>query len=243
MPEGPSILILKEEVQQFSGKKVINVSGNASIDLERLKDEKILSFKTWGKHFLICLEEFTVKIHMLMFGTYRINEQKETAPRLHLGFSNGEINFYTCSVKILEGPIGQYYDWSVDVLNENWNPRKAKESLDKIPNEKICDAILDQSIFSGVGNIIKNEVLYRCFVHPESKVGKIPSEKIDELIAECSIYSFEFLYWKKKFELKKHWLAYSKKECLRCNLPFIRKNTGKLNRRSFFCTNCQKLHI
>ncbi|SHG78247.1 DNA-formamidopyrimidine glycosylase family protein [Flavobacterium johnsoniae] len=242
MPEGPSILILKEEVQHFTGKKIIEVYGSTNIDMERLQDKTILSFKTWGKHFLICFEDFTVKIHMMMFGTYTINEKKEIAPRLHLGFSSGEINFYTCSVKILEGSIDQYYDWSEDVLNENWNPKKAKISLDKIPNEKICDAILDQNIFSGVGNIIKNEVLYRCFVHPESLVGKIPPEKIDEIIAECSIYSFEFLYWKKKFELKKHWLAYSQKECKRCNLPIIKKTTGKKNRRSFFCTNCQQLH-
>ncbi|WP_276380365.1 DNA-formamidopyrimidine glycosylase family protein [Flavobacterium sp. H4147] len=244
MPEGPSILILKEEVQQFAGKKVIEVSGNSSIELERLKDKKILSFKTWGKHFLICFEDFTVKIHLLMFGTYRINEQKNNiAPRLHLGFSSGEINFYTCSVKILEGPINQYYDWSEDVLNENWNPKKAKLSLEKIPKEMICDAILDQNIFSGAGNIIKNEVLYRCYVHPESLVGKIPPEKLDEIIAECSIYSFEFLYWKKKNELKKHWLAHTKKECKRCQLPLIKKQTGKKKRRSFFCTNCQQLHI
>jgi len=242
MPEGPSILILKEEVQQFAGKRIIEVSGNASIDLERLQDKTILSFKTWGKHFLICFDDFTIRIHLMMFGTYRINEKKETAPRLHLGFSNGEINFYTCSIKVLEGAVDQYYDWSEDVLNENWNPKKAKISLDKIPNEKICDAILDQNIFSGVGNIIKNEVLYRCFVHPESLVGKIPPEKIDELIAECSIYSFEFLYWKKKFELKKQWLAYSQKECKRCSLPMIKKPTGKKKRRSFFCTNCQQLH-
>ncbi|WP_281234131.1 DNA-formamidopyrimidine glycosylase family protein [Flavobacterium gelatinilyticum] len=243
MPEGPSILILKEEAQQFTGKKIIEVSGNSSIDLDRLQNKTILAFKTWGKHFLICFEDFSLKIHLLMFGTYKINDKKENAPKLHLGFSDGEINFYTCSVKILEGPIDQYYDWSEDVLNENWNPKKAKISLEKIPNEMICDAVLDQNIFSGVGNIIKNEVLYRCYIHPESLAGKIPPEKLDEIIAECSIYSFEFLYWKKKNELKKHWLAHTQKECKRCNLPLIKKHTGKKKRRSFFCTNCQQLHV
>jgi len=243
MPEGPSILILKEEVQQFSGHQIISVSGNSSIDIQRLKDQTIRAFKTWGKHFLICFDNFTVKIHMLMFGTYRVNERKETTPRLSLAFSDGELNFYTCSVKILEGDVNTFYDWSEDVMNEDWDAQKAKRSLDKIPEEMICDAVLDQNIFSGVGNIIKNEVLYRCKIHPESLVGKIPSEKIGEIISECSIYSFEFLYWKKKYELKKHWLAHSKTECLRCNLPLIKKYTGKKKRRSFFCTNCQQLHI
>jgi endonuclease-8 len=242
MPEGPSILILKEEVQQFSGKKIISVSGNSSIDIERLENQTIKAFKTWGKHFLICFEGFTVKIHMLMFGTYRVNERKETTPRLSLVFDDGELNFYTCSIKILEGDINTYYDWSEDVLSEEWDAQKAKRSLDKIPDQMICDGILDQNIFSGVGNIIKNEVLYRCEIHPESIIGKIPSEKIGEIISECCIYSFEFLYWKKKFELKKHWLAYTKKTCLRCDLPIIKKQTGNKKRRSFFCTNCQQLH-
>jgi len=242
MPEGPSILILKEEVQQFTGQKVISASGNTSIDISRLEGKKINAFKTWGKHFLICFEAFTVKIHLLMFGTYRINERKESQARLSLAFEKGEINFYTCSVKILEGDINSHYDWSVDVMNDDWSAKKAQMSLDKIPDAMICDAILDQDIFSGVGNIIKNEVLYRCYVHPESIVEKIPPEKISELIAECSTYSFEFLYWKKKFELKKHWKAHTKKICLRCNLPFEKKKTGKKSRRSFFCTNCQQLY-
>ncbi|HRO68823.1 MAG TPA: hypothetical protein PK951_00545 [Chitinophagaceae bacterium] len=41
----------------------------------------------------------------------------------------------------------------------------------------VCDALLDQEIFSGVGNIIKNEVLYRIRVHPESLIGDIPLKK------------------------------------------------------------------
>ena len=242
MPEGPSIVILKEEVRQFEGKKVIDVAGNSSIDIERFKNKTIRAFKSWGKHFLICFDGFTVKIHMLMFGTYRINERKETAPRLSLIFLDGEINFYTCSIKILEGDINDYYDWSEDVMNEKWNPIKAEESLNKIPNQMICDALLEQNIFSGVGNIIKNEVLYRCKIHPESLVGKIPTEDIKRLIEESVIYSFQFLDWKKNYELKKHWKAHTKSTCERCNLPFIKKHTGIKKRRSFFCTNCQKLY-
>lgn len=242
MPEGPSIVILKEEVQQFSGQKVLEAAGNSSIEISRLKNKTIREFKTWGKHFLICFDDFTVKIHTLMFGTYRINERKETVPRLSLIFANGELNFYTCSIKILEGDINLYYKWEEDVMNENWDPKKAKQSLDKISNMLICDALLEQNIFSGVGNIIKNEVLYRCKIHPESLVGQIPEKDIQRLIKESVIYSFQFLEWKKKYELKKHWLAHTKKKCARCSLPLVKKYTGIKKRRSFFCTNCQKLY-
>lgn len=243
MPEGPSIVILKEAVVQFAGEKIITVSGNSKIDIDRLKDQTVITFKSWGKHFLICFEDFTVRVHLLMFGTYRINERKETAPRLSLTFPNGEFNLYTCSIKFLEGNVNLHYDWSSDVMNEEWNPKTAKKKLKEVPGQMICDAVLDQDIFSGVGNIIKNEVLYRTFVHPESLTGKIPAKTLTKIIDECSKYSFEFLEWKKNYVLRNHWLAYSKKVCLRCDLPMQRKKTGLKNRRSFFCPNCQKIYL
>ena len=39
MPEGPSIVILKEEVQAFKGKKILNVSGNSKIDYQQLQNK------------------------------------------------------------------------------------------------------------------------------------------------------------------------------------------------------------
>lgn len=243
MPEGPSILLVKEAVAKFTGKKIIAVSGNSKIDQSILLDKKIIAFKSWGKHFLICFDGLTLKIHFLMFGSYTIDEKKPNrAIRLNLTFENGEINFYTCSVKYLEGDINTHYDWSTDVMNDLWDRKKAKAKLKLIPDKLICDALLEQDIFAGVGNIIKNEILYRVRVHPESIIGKIPTVKINKLIDESRIYSFQFLEWKRNYELKKHWLAHTKKICLRCNLPIIKKHTGLKKRRSFICTNCQILY-
>ncbi|WP_029033171.1 DNA-formamidopyrimidine glycosylase family protein [Salinimicrobium terrae] len=243
MPEGPSIILVKEATAKFVGKKVIAVDGNSKIDQNRFLNKKIIEFKSWGKHFLICFDGFTLKVHFLMFGSYTIDEKKpDRNIRLHLKFKNGEINLYACSVKYLEGDINEHYDWSSDVMNAHWDREKAKAKLKEIPELLICDALLDQDIFAGVGNIIKNEILYRVRLHPESMTGKIPKVKLNKLIDETRIYSFQFLDWKKAHELKKHWLAHTKKECLRCNLPIIKKQTGVKKRRSFICANCQVLY-
>lgn len=248
MPEGPSIVILKEAVQQFEGKKIISVFGDSKIDKERLVNKKVF-FKSWGKHFLVCFKNFTVRNHFLMFGSYSINErkknkdsEKERPIRLNLTFSNGEINFYSSAIKMLEGNADDIYDWSSDVMSDEWDEKKAKKKLKEIPEALITDALLDQNIFAGVGNIIKNEVLYRVKVHPECLVGKIPAKKISEIVKEARKYSFQFLEWKKEYELKKHWLTYTKTICLRCNLPIKRKHLGITNRRTFFCSNCQILY-
>jgi endonuclease-8 len=244
MPEGPSIVILKEESSKFSGRKVIAVDGNSKIDLQRMLNQKVYALKSWGKHFLVCFNGFTLKVHFLMFGSYKIDEPKpEISPRLSLKFDNGELIFYSCSVKFLEGDVDSYYDWSEDIMNDAWDPEKAKAKLKERPGLLVCDALLEQDIFSGVGNIIKNEVLYRIKVHPESLVGKLPEDKLNKMIEEARIYSFQFLEWKKQFELKKHWLAHTKNWCLRCNLPIVKKYTGVKKRRSFSCANCQVLYV
>lgn len=243
MPEGPSIVIAKEQMQSFVGKEVVAVEGNSKTDIQRMEHQVLSDIKSWRKHLLLCFNGFTVRIHFLLFGSYLINETKTTPLRLGLVFATGTINFYAASVKFLEGDVNTHYDWSVDVMNEHWDEKKALEKLGKIPAGLICDALLEQDIFAGVGNIIKNEVLYRVKIHPESLVGEIPAKDLKNIVKEARKYSFEFLEWKKEYTLKKHWLAHTKKVCLRCNLPIYRKITGKKNRRSFFCTSCQKLFI
>ena len=52
--------------------------------------------------------------------------------------------------------------------------RMADYVLKLQPDTLVCDALLDQDLFAGVGNIIKNEVLFRTRVHPESTIGDLP---------------------------------------------------------------------
>jgi endonuclease-8 len=242
MPEGPSIVILREAVQLFKRKKILSVSGNSKLDLKKLEGKTIIDFKSWGKHFIICFKTFAVRIHLMLFGSYRINEAKETAPRLSLIFNNGQLNFYACSVKIIEEKLDDVYDWTADVMNPSWDAKKAKAKLKHQHGMLVCDALLDQQIFAGVGNIIKNEVLFRIKLHPESEVDKLPSKKLNELVEQARIYSFDFLGWKKGFVLKKHWLAHTKKICPRDKTAFTKKHLGKTNRRSFYCSTCQQLY-
>jgi endonuclease-8 len=242
MPEGPSIVILKELVQGFKGKKVLEIGGNTKVDFSSLKGKTITSFKSFGKNFFICFKESSIKIHFMLFGSYRINERKETAARLTLQFAGGELNFYACSVKLIEEDLNKLYDWSADVMNESWDPAKARKKLKAQPGTLVCDALLDQNIFAGVGNIIKNEVLFRIKVHPKNKLGQLPPRKLTELISEAKIYSFDFLEWKKQYVLKKHWLVHTKSICPRDQSRIIKQYLGRTNRRTFFCNQCQVLY-
>lgn len=245
MPEGPSLVILREQAAGFAGKTIVRAHGNTkAVDMDSLAGLKIVALRTWGKHFLIQLPTLALRIHMLMFGTYRINERKDATPRLSLEFDGGEeLNFYTCSVRQLDADLDAVYDWRVDVMSDQWDPKWARAQLRAMPDTLVCDALLDQNVFAGVGNIIKNEVLFRIRVHPSSTVGSLPAAKLRDLVEQARKYSFEFLEWKKAFVLKAHWLAHTKRICPRCDIPFTKAHLGKTRRRSFFCERCQKLYV
>lgn len=244
MPEGPSILLMKEDMLPFKGEKIISVNGNAEIEQELIKGEKLQEIRTFGKQTYLIFDKVNVRIHLLMFGSYSINEHTKPDKSLRLGlhFDKGSIYFYTCSVKIVDEEFLNSIPWEADVLSDNWDPKNAKLKLKEIPETMVCDALLDQNIFSGVGNIIKNEVLFRIRVHPESLVGNLPLSKINALVKEARNFSFDFLNWKRDFVLKKHWLVHTKKSCPKCGQSLIKKYTGKGKRRSFYCEKDQKLY-
>ncbi|MEO6524149.1 MAG: DNA-formamidopyrimidine glycosylase family protein [Mucilaginibacter sp.] len=243
MPEGPSIVILKELVHPFKGQTVEKASNNNNkLDIAILKNQKVTDFKTWGKSFFICFKKFSIRIHFGLFGSYRINEHTAKPARLHLQFDDSELNFYACTLQLIEEPLDKLYDFTADVMNPKWSSPKALAKMLAEPQMLASDALMNQQIFSGVGNIIKNEVLFRTRIHPLSEVGQIPAKKLKEMVHEAVKYTFEFLEQKKAGTLKKHWLAYKKATCPRDNVPFQIADTGKSRRRTFYCDKCMVLY-
>ena len=135
MPEGTSIVLLREAASHFKGHAVRAVSGNSRIDLSPLQGRRVKAVRSWGKHFLLEFSRHTLRIHLMMFGSWRIDERKPGPARVSLVFDNGELNFYACSVRLIDQPLDDIYDWR-DVMNALF-PIKAKRSADlhatKIP--------------------------------------------------------------------------------------------------------------
>jgi endonuclease-8 len=244
MPEGPSLVILREKAKVFEGRRILRVDGDTRLGKERLCGRTVRAVRTWGKHFLLETPTVSLRIHLLMFGSWCIDERKpDKRLRIGLGFAQGrELNFYSCAARLIDEPLDEVYDWRADVMSDAWDPKLARARLLEHPDTLACDALLDQGIFSGVGNIIKNEVLFRIRVHPLSRVGALPAPKLRELVREARQYSFDFLEWKKAYVLRKHWLAHTKRTCPRCNIPFHKGHLGLTQRRSFWCERCQVRH-
>lgn len=249
MPEGPSLVILREELAHFAGNKIKRIAGSAKIELTRMDGLRVRSVRTWGKHLLFEFDDFSLRIHLLLYGRCRVTtpamtvESTGSAPRVSLDFGDAQVDIRACSAKFVEGPLDDAYEWRADVMSDAWNSAAARAKLRAAPDMLVCDALLDQSIFSGVGNIIKNEVLFRTRIHPLSRVGQLPPRKLAAMVAEARDYSFDFLEWKRAFVLKSKWKVHTRSTCQICSRA-LRKDAslGKSKRRSFCCEHCQVLY-
>ncbi|WP_162052315.1 endonuclease [Pontibacter pamirensis] len=244
MPEGPQIVFLKEQAEQFTGQLVLEANGNAKdMPFNEIAGQPLTAIKTYGKALFFCFPSVTIRIHLMLFGKYAINGELNRELRLGLAFDTGEINFYACDCRLVRCSLNKLNDWSTDVMHASFDPDKALEKLYSKPNRLICDALLDQAILAGVGNGIKNEVLFRRQVHPESIVSNIPEPELRKLIAACVDFSFEYLDWKRERAEGQHWQVYRQKECPRDRIPLRKEKIGKTGRSCYFCDKCQKLYV
>ncbi|GAA4340663.1 endonuclease [Mucilaginibacter gynuensis] len=243
MPEGPSIIIAQEKLEHFVHHRVMAADGyTKSMDPQLLEGKTLTDIKTWGKHLLLCFHQLTVRVHFMLFGSYKIDERGKKNAVLQLEFTNGILYFYIAKIELIEKPLDEVYDWQADIMTDKWSTAKAIKKIRSKPDRLICDVLMDQQIFSGVGNIIKNEVLFRCKIHPESKASGISDKKLKELINETIKYSFEFLEQKKANTLSRHWQAYEQEECPRNHIPFHKQELGKTKRWCYYCNKCQKVY-
>jgi endonuclease-8 len=230
--EGPSIVIATEEFKPFL---------NTRTKTGPVKGQKLVRTRSWGKHFILEFEKTMLRIHFLMFGSYRIDNPRENrTPKMVLTFPKGTVYFYSCAIKEIE--TLENYDWSVDTMSPKWSTPKAVRTLKKLPNEMVCDVLMNQDIFAGVGNIIKNEVQFRQRLHPETKLDQLTDKQIKALVADTRAYCLLFYKWKKANVLKRNWQIMRKRKCPLCGGPVTKKHTGKLQRISHWCRRDQPLN-
>ncbi len=189
MPEGPSILHLKDQLLQFKGKIVKDAGGYGDMPTGWIKGKKLTDIKTWGKHLLFVFANGVVKVHLGLFGDMLISERKKVNRSFFLVFAKGEINGYVVKATKPDKSVDDLYDWRTDILSVKFDKTYVKSLLKKEAGKTIDDVLMDQAIFTGVGNKIRNEALYRAGIHPLSITGKIPAAKISKLISEVVKYA------------------------------------------------------
>lgn len=145
---------------------------------------------------------------------------------------------------------------SRDVCSTLFNAQDAFTSIRQLGNNLIIsDALLNQDIFPGVGNIIKNEALHRSKVDPRRIVSSLTDAELRRIVAHTRKYSIDWLN-KGRAGTK---LVYNQTVCGTCKGMNVkmqkigggsgngsdndtRKGHAFMSRVTFWCSVCQPLH-
>ena len=244
MPEGPTIKFISQKLQKFVGKTVSEASGYGEMDKSNIQNIQLKDIETFGKNLIFVFKDFFVTAHFGLFGSMLINERKKVNASFALHFDDDEVNFYVTRTKLFEGKPEDHFNFKTDILKREFDQKLVLKTLQKdFGNKMIGDVLMDQNVFTGVGNIIRVEVLYQSKVHPDSLVENIPTKKLKDLIDITALYAEEFLILMTNDRVKKDAIVYGKTICPVHKTDLIVEKMGKVKRKTFLCEKCQRLYL
>ncbi|NWU90432.1 NEIL2 Endonuclease, partial [Upupa epops] len=189
-----------------------------------------------------------LRFYFGLYGSIRANEfarankankrgdWKDPAPRLVLHFeSGGFLVFYNCRMHWCSSPRA---DPASDILSVEFHRGRALDAL-RAPNP-ICYTLLNQRYFSGLGNIIKNEILYLAKIHPLAQGSLLVLSDLEHLL-DCAVqFSSDWLQ-SKLCGKRLHTQVYQKEQCP-LGHTVVKKTLGPsdgFKRLTWWCPQCQ----
>nr|MDO8085209.1 zinc finger domain-containing protein [Candidatus Sigynarchaeum springense] len=240
--EGPSIKLVAERLQMFKNQAVSRIDGNARFEKARFVGQILESVFAVGKNLFLQFPAGCLRLHFLMYGRYEIDRPLEgKQPRLVIAFARGTFYFYNGAIEAMASQdVRARFDQSVDIMSVAFDEVKVHGLVKGRPGAFICDVLMDQDVFAGVGNIIKNEALFRAKMHPMARAGQLADSRIDELIRAARDYSILFYDQKRAGKsLRDTFQIYQKARCIACGGPVTREKAGEANRLNYYCPRCQ----
>ncbi len=213
--------------------------------------ERITSVDAQGKHLFITFSGgLVLETHMKMTGSWHLYEigQRWRKPQ---GYARAIIEvpgwvavcFSAPVVKI--GPrkaVGRT-DLGPDLCVEGVDFEAVVRRVRTIlpADEMIGDALLDQRIAAGIGNVYKSEVCWSLQTHPFDPVGSISDDKIEALYRRASKLLIANLTTTSRTTVPGGLAVYGRRgrPCRRCGTQIKQQTQGQYARVTTWCPRCQ----
>lgn len=192
MPEGNTIhRLARLHNRDFGGRRpaVASPQGRFSREAKRLDGRQFRRAEAFGKHlFHHWSGGLVVHVHLGMAGWfYRYRgEAPEPRPTVRMRLATKAVTADligppTCELMPEFARRALLARLGPDPLRSDFDPGRVWDELQRRPKRAIGDALLDQRVLSGVGNIYRNEALYLTGIHPLRASGRVTPDEWDAL--------------------------------------------------------------
>jgi formamidopyrimidine-DNA glycosylase len=199
MPEAPEIFYLKELIKsKILNHKIKNIVSNTKSTVNLPKESKVNDVDCKGKLLWIKTKDYYIHLHMmisgwLVFEKPKINKYEFVFDNMTI-YMDDQRRF--SKVKIIKSE--KEHQEELDRLGLSFikNEVSKKQFIDIVSNsnKNISALMLDQTIFCGIGNYIRNEVLYMVKINPKAISNTISKKDIGKMYDKIRYVMFSNLY-------------------------------------------------
>jgi endonuclease-8 len=243
MPEGDSLHRAARRLQVLVGETVQVESPNpraaATGVAEQLDGRRLERVEAVGKNLLLSFEGgLVLRSHLRMTGRWTVRPTgRETRGRPWLVLRGSGREAVLWGGPVLELNKRAVRRLGPDILSRPPDFDRMTANLRGVDQSReIGDAILDQRLVSGIGNLWKAEALWRAGISPWRRMSETSDEELRSLLAEAAR-----LMRRSVDSGREERAIYRKagRPCPRCRTRIESRGQGDANRTAYWCPSCQ----
>jgi endonuclease VIII len=246
MPEGDALHRAARNLQVLVGEKLDVETPHPRARLtgvaERLDGRRLLNVEAVGKNLILRFEDgLVLRSHLRMKGRWQVlprngNSARRGMPWLVLRGAETEAVLW-------HGPVLELDESHVRSLGPDIlaDPPQIEAMVGRFRNAdrrmSVGEALLDQRIVAGIGNMWRAEALWRAGVSPWRKLGDLSNDELRTVLTEAS----QLMRRSLDSGLRQR-AVYRQvgRPCPRCGTPIKSRGQGDANRIAYWCPDCQK---
>ncbi|OBG26809.1 DNA glycosylase [Mycobacterium alsense] len=251
MPEGDTVWHTAAMLRQhLAGRTLtrcdVRVPRFATVDLTGEVVDEVVSR---GKHLFIRAGRASIHSHLKMEGSWRVGERPVRVDhRARIVLEANGIRAIGVDLGVLEILERDRDGEAVahlgpDLLGSDWDPARAVANLTARPDRPIGEALLDQRVLAGIGNVYCNEICFVSGYLPTAPVGAVTDPR--RLVSRA-----RDMLWTNRFRWnrcttgdtrrgRQLWVyGRAGQPCRRCGTRIRHDDGGE--RVTYWCPSCQR---
>jgi endonuclease-8 len=249
--EGDTILRAARRIEEAVGGEQLEVRppsprGRAA-GVQRLDGRTLERVDARGKHLLLDFGDLVLHSHLGMSGSWHVyrrdaqwRKPSGAAWAVLRGESSEAVQFGGPTLRLLRSDAlrrdSTLSRLGPDILVTDFDPGTIVRSLRADPHRTLGEALLDQTLVAGIGNIFKSEACFTARLNPWRPIGELT----DEQLARATIAAHDLMT--DAVEQGRHAGAVYRRAgqpCPTCRTSIFSRGQGDANRTTYWCPVCQ----
>jgi endonuclease-8 len=244
MPEGDSLHRAARRLQVLVGERVAvetpHPRAAAERVAERLDGRRLERVEAVGKNLLLSFEGgLVLRSHLRMSGRWQVVERgraRRGTPWLVLSGAEREAVLWNGPVLELGARAARRL--GPDILAEPPDLSAMVANLRREPGgRELGDALLDQRLVAGIGNVWKAEALWHARLAPWLRLADVTDDELERVLAEAARLMRASLEDRRQ---TRSVYRRAGRACPSCGTAIRSRGQGDDNRTAYWCPGCQR---